>query len=259
MSVISFSAYRLVNSQFSWASGLEDMGYDGWEIVSEGKQKITPETLPEIRDIISTANLRITVHGPFSDLNLAALNDPTWNETVRQIKQCVELSADFTDTVVVHPGALSPLDSQMKDQAWDRNIEALRVLAAHAEEHGVRLCLENMPNMEKLLCRTPDELFGMVETIGSDSLGTTLDIGHANTTKNIPAFLKHAERINHVHVHDNKGTADEHLAVGDGTADWSKVFKGLKDYNGALVVEGRTLEEGRRSLEFVKKQKAKSQ
>lgn len=253
---VSFSAYRLVNSQFSWAAGLGDMGYDGWEIVSEGKQKITLETLPEIRSIIGSANLKITVHGPFSDLNLASLNDPIWNETIRQIKQCVELSADFTDTVVIHPGVLSPLGSQMKDKAWERNIEGLKVLSAHAQEYGVRLCLENMPNLEKLLCRTPEELFGMVETVNSEGLGVTLDVGHSNTTKNTAAFLKEAGRVSHVHIHDNKGAADEHLAVGDGTVDWAKVFKGLQQYKGTLVVEGRTLEEGRRSLEFIKKAKS---
>ena len=259
MSGLSFSAYRLVDSQFSWASGLEDMGYEGWEIVSEGKQKITPETLPEIKNIINSSNLKITVHGPFSQLDLSSLHEPLWNETIRQIRQCVELSADFTDTVVVHPGILSPLGREMKDKAWERNVEALKILARHAEEHRVKLCLENMPDMEKLLCRTPDELFGMVETVGSDSLGATLDVGHANTTKNIPAFVKEVRRIDHIHIHDNKGTSDEHLAVGEGTVDWTRVFKGLKEYKGALVVEGRTLEEGRRSLGFVKKQKAKSQ
>lgn len=253
MSKLSFSAYRLVNSQFSWASGLEDMGFDGWEIVSEGKQKITPETLPEIKSIIGSTNLKISVHGPFSDLNLASLNDPTWNETIRQIRQCVELSADFTEIVVVHPGALLPLESQLKDKAWERNVEALRLLADHAKDYGVRLCLENMPNMEKLLCRTPDELFGMVETVGCDSLGTTFDVGHSNTMKNTASFLKEIRRIDHIHIHDNKGASDEHLAVGDGTADWPKVFAGLKDYEGTLVVEGRSLEEGRRSLEFIKK------
>jgi len=253
VSTLSFSAYRLVNSQFSWASGLEDMGFDGWEIVSEGKQKITPETLPEIKNIIGSTNLKISVHGPFTDLNLASLNDLVWNETIKQIKQCVELSADFTEIVVVHPGALSPLESQMKDKAWERNVEALRLLTDHAKEYGVRLCLENMPNMEKLLCRTPDELFGMVETVGSDSLGTTFDVGHSNTTKNTASFLKEIRRINHMHLHDNKGATDEHLAIGDGTVDWPKVFGGLKNYSGTLVVEGRSLEEGKRSLEFIKK------
>ena len=105
MSTVSFSAYRMVNYPFSWALGLEEMGFEGWEIVSEGRQKITPESLPEIRDIISTMNLKITVHGPFSDLNPASLIDPIWEETIRQIKQCVELSSDFSECSCRAPGA----------------------------------------------------------------------------------------------------------------------------------------------------------
>ncbi len=92
---LGFSAYKLVNSPLNWAYGLEDMGFDGWEIVSEGQQKLTKETVPEFKDIIGTMGLEITVHGPFSDLNPASLNEAIWNETIRQIKQCVEVSADF--------------------------------------------------------------------------------------------------------------------------------------------------------------------
>jgi len=258
VSRISFSAYRMVNYPFSWAIGLGDLGFDGWEIVSEGRQKITPESLPEIRGIIGSMGLDITVHGPFSDLNPASLVDPIWNETIRQIEQCVELSADFTDVVVIHPGVLSPLASQMPDRAWERNVEALKVLAVHAQEHGVRLCLENMPDMKKLLCRTAEELFGMVEAVGMDSLGTTFDAGHAHTTKNIPGYLKEKDRISHVHIHDNNGAADQHLAIGDGTVDWDLVLGTLKGYEGILVIEGRNLEEGKRSLQYLKEWSAPS-
>ena len=252
MSAISFSAYRMVNYPFSWARGLADLGFDGWEIVSEGRQKLTPETIGEVRDIIGTMDLEITVHGPFSDLNPASLVDPIWEETVRQISQCVELSAEFTDVVVVHPGLLSPLGNQMPDRAWEKNVEALRAMADHAKDYGVRICLENMPNMEKLLCRTPGELFGMVESAGRDNLGVTFDAGHAHTMRNTAEFLKSKDRISHVHIHDNRGVKDEHLALGDGTVDWDLVLGKLKDFDGVLVVEGRNLEEGKRSLQFLK-------
>lgn len=254
MSLISFSAYKLVNYPFSWALGLEDIGFGGWEIVSEGRQKITAESLPEIRDIIESTDLRITVHGPFSDLNLASLNDPIWNETIKQIEQCVELSSDFTDRIVVHPGALSPLGNQMPDKAWDRNVEGLRMICDHARDYGVQICLENMPNMEKLLCRTPDELFGMTDAVDRENMGTTFDVGHANTTKNIPAFLKHKARITHAHIHDNQGVADQHLELGKGTIDWSFVLREMKGFEGVMVVEGRSVEEGKNSLEHIRKQ-----
>ncbi|MGA9139035.1 MAG: sugar phosphate isomerase/epimerase family protein [Methanocella sp.] len=258
MSRVSFSAYRMVNYPFSWALGLEDMGFEGWEIVSEGRQKITPESLPEIRDIIGTMGLKITVHGPFSDLNPASLIEPIWEETIRQINHCVRLSSDFSDVVVVHPGILSPLGSQMPDKTWERNVEALRVICRHAQDYGVRICLENMPNMEKLLCRTPDELFGMVDSVGMDNLGTTFDAGHANTSKNTAGYLKEKARISHVHIHDNKGVKDEHLALGDGNVNWDNVLGGLKGFEGMLVIEGRNVEEGKRSLEFLRRWNAKN-
>jgi sugar phosphate isomerase/epimerase len=246
----------MVNYPFSWALGLENLGFQGWEIVSEGRQKITTETLPEVRDIISTLNLKISVHGPFSDLNPASLIDPIWEETIRQINQCVALSAEFTEVVVVHPGIVSPLGNQLPDQVWQRNVEALRRICDHAKDYGVRICLENMPNMEKLLCRTPEDLFGMVEAVDRDNLGTTFDAGHANTTKNTAKYLKEKSRFSHVHIHDNKGVHDQHLALGQGTADWNLVLGELKDFDGLMVIEGRNLEEGKRSLKFLKDRKA---
>jgi sugar phosphate isomerase/epimerase len=247
---LSFSAYKLVTRPFDWAYGLEDMGFDGWEIVSEGQQKITRESLPDFKDIISTMGLEITVHGPFSDLNPASLNDAIWNATLAQIKQCVELSADFSRIVVVHPGILSPLGSQLPDQTWSRNVDALVELGRHAEEHGVTLCLENMPNMEKLLCRTPHEVFGMAESAG---VGMTFDVGHSNTMGNTGDFLKEKAKFTHIHIHDNHGKKDEHLELGAGTVDWGRVLPELKDFKGMAVIEARSIEEGRRSLEYVRK------
>lgn len=250
---LSFSAYKLVTRPFNWAYDLEDMGFDGWEIVSEGQQKITKENLPEFNDIINSLDLSITVHGPFSDLNPASLNEAIWNETVKQIKQCVELSADFSRIVVVHPGILSPLGSQMPDQAWARNVDALKELCSHAEDHGVTLCLENMPDIEKLLCRTPHEIFGMIESVDSPALGITFDAGHANSMKNTDDFLKEKDKFAHVHIHDNNGKKDEHLELGKGNVNWGRVLPELKGFGGMVVIEARSLEEGRRSLEYVRK------
>ena len=246
---LGFSAYKLVIRPFDWAYGLEDMGFDGWEIVSEGQQKLTKETVPEIKDIINSMSLEITVHGPFSDLNPASLNEAIWNETVKQIKQCVEMSADFSRIVVVHPGILSPLGSQMPDQAWARNVDALKELCGHAEEYGVTLCLENMIDLDKLLCRTPPEVFGMVEAAGC---GMAFDVGHANTMGNIDEFLREKDRFTHVHIHDNNGKKDEHLELSKGNIDWDRVLSELKGFKGMVVIEARSLEEGRRSLEYAR-------
>ena len=82
----------------------------------------------------------------------------------------------------------------------------------------------------------------------------TLDLGHANTNGLVDAFLKYAGEVNHLHIHYNHGQSDEHLALGDGTIAWEKVGRTIaRDYSGAVVIEGRTLEEAKRSLAAFRK------
>ncbi len=107
--MFSFSSSKLVDRPFDWAYQLKDLGYSGWEIVNEGKQKLTKENLPEAKEIVETTGLVITIHLPYSDLNLASVNQPIWEETVKQMKSCLDLSSDFARLAVLHPGHFSPL------------------------------------------------------------------------------------------------------------------------------------------------------
>jgi sugar phosphate isomerase/epimerase len=53
-------------------------------------------------------------------------------------------------------------------------------------------------------------------------------------------------------VHDNHGVSDEHLAVSEGTIPWAVVGPCIaRDYHGIIVVEGRSLEEGKKSIAVV--------
>ncbi|HTY52603.1 MAG TPA: sugar phosphate isomerase/epimerase, partial [Methanomicrobiales archaeon] len=80
-------------------------------------------------------------------------------------------------------------------------------------------------------------------------IGFTFDVGHAHTVGKVPEFLKVLSSVNHIHIHDNHGTADQHLALGDGTIPWEEVGRAVaRDYRGIVVVEGRNLEEAARSL-----------
>ena len=111
-------------------------------------------------------------------------------------------------------------------------------------------CLENMIALREYLCREPGELFGMVD--GIEGIGVTIDIGHAHTVGRVREFLPFLPRASHLHIHDNHGASDEHLAIGAGTIDWDLVGPCIvRDYTGVAVVEGRSLEEGRISLSRV--------
>jgi sugar phosphate isomerase/epimerase len=243
-----FSSSSKVWESRDWIFGIEEAGYAGWELMAEGQYRLeNPDYLREIRENLASTGLGVTVHAPFSDLNLASLNYPIWRESVRQICSCIEHAAELTDRVTFHPGYVSPVGKLVPEQVWQLQKDALVEIGRFASDRGVIACLENMISIKEFLCRYPEEIIGMTE--GIEGIGITLDIGHANTNGNIGAFLKYMREMNHLHVHDNHGLSDEHLALGDGNIDWGTVGKAVAaDYSGVVVVEGRSLEEARRSL-----------
>ena len=248
---VSFSSLALVNDPFDWAYDLEELGFTGWEVVSEGKQQLNEETLLKIKNILETTNLAFTLHLPFSDLNLASLNHPIWNETIKQMSMCLEKASDFIEFAVVHPGHLSPLGMQIPEMAWQANIDGLKAICDAASDFGVTIGVENMPNMKFILGKMPGEILGMIDSLERENVGLTLDVGHANTNGLVSEFLEDIDRVVHVHVHDNKGRSDEHLEVGKGTIDWKEVGAGLRGFKGRMVVEARTIEEGTASLKVL--------
>jgi sugar phosphate isomerase/epimerase len=243
-----FSSSAKVWEDISWVYGIEEAGYAGWEIVSDGNYRLdNPACFSRIEEVIASTRLGITVHAPYGDLNLATLNDPIWRESIRQICTCIEHASAITDRVTLHPGYLSPVGKLMPQKVWDLQKEALRQIGRCAKEHSVLACLENMISMKEFLCRLPEELIGMTE--GIEGIGMTFDLGHANTMGNVDNFLRQVNKAHHLHIHDNNGMSDEHLALGEGIIDWPRAGKIIaSQYNGVVVVEGRSIDEAQKSL-----------
>jgi sugar phosphate isomerase/epimerase len=117
-----------------------------------------------------------------------------------------------------------------------------RVLPAY-ERAGLVLNLENHYAYGYRNCR---ELFSEpwefleVLTLNSHSLRFCFDTGHGNMTRNTEALLDTlAPWLNYVHLADNRGVDDDHLAYGLGTVDWDGVFLRLAahGYDRVLCVE----------------------
>jgi sugar phosphate isomerase/epimerase len=251
-SKISISSRAIVDDPFNWAYELEDMGFSGWEIVCEGQQSLNSRNLEKINNILETTNLILTIHLPFSDLNLASLNEPVWNETLRQMKECIRLASSFSQIAVVHPGHLSPLGMQMPDLAWQKNIEGLQQLCDFAVEYDVVIAVENMVNLKFIFGRHAEEMLGMIESVNRENVGLTFDVGHANTNGMVNSFLdKCLDKVVHVHLHDNHAKKDDHLPAGCGTVDWPKVISAISGLEVRFVCEARTMAEGGVSLRYI--------
>lgn len=250
---ISFSSHAAVEDPFKWAYTLEDLGYTGWEIVQEGSQCLNSKNIQNLRNIDETTGLELTLHLPFSDMNLAGLNKSIRIEVIRQMKHYITLASNYINLAVIHPGYLSPFGAQVPQAAYLTNLDSIQEICDFAADFGILIAVENMPDLPKIFGKYPDEMLEMLESIGSHNVGFTFDVGHANTVGLVNDFLDLlADRISHVHIHDNMGKKDEHLPLGKGIIDWKPVMEKLSHFKGIFVTEMGSVEEGIQSLEFLK-------
>ncbi|MHC1625326.1 MAG: sugar phosphate isomerase/epimerase family protein [Methermicoccaceae archaeon] len=248
---IGFSSLSLDKPMTEWAYKLPEYGFDAWEVTGEGGNSLSKEWLTYVAEVKESTGLYITLHAPFSDINLSSLNARIWEESVSQVIEAMELCAEFARVVTVHPGHLSPLSLNYPDEAKERLIAALKRIGKAAEELDYTVGVENMVNFKFVFCRTRVETEEIIEAVASPHVGITLDVGHANTTGELDEFLK-SNKIVHAHLHDNDGKHDLHMPIGSGTIDWDKVKEALKNRQIYSILEMRDIEEGIQSLNLLR-------
>lgn len=101
---------------------------------------------------------------------------------------------------------------------------------------NVRFAVENTP----LASGAIDVVLDIVHRHPRERVGVCLDLGHANIQENaLNALRTAADRLIHIHAHDNHGVEDDHLVFGHGSIRWDAVFAALREirFDGAFTVE----------------------
>ena len=94
-----------------------------------------------------------------------------------------------------------------------------------AKQFDCIICIENIYET------TPQIFLDLLSSINSPQLGHVFDIGHWNmfaTTKLHDWLTQMSPYLKHLHLHDNHGERDEHLAIGRGYIPFSTLFDWLK-------------------------------
>lgn len=124
------------------------------------------------------------------------------------------------------------------DDLWGWLVDSLGACADEAERANLKFCLE--PRVGEIVSNT-DALLRLMDAVDNDSFGAVLDTGHQHAQKEIlPLSIeKLGGRVYYLHVSDNDGLTNEHLAVGRGTVDWDGVFLALKKhgFSGYVAVD----------------------
>jgi sugar phosphate isomerase/epimerase len=179
-----------------------------------------------------------SVHAPFGTSRDFASDERSYRHAgiLAALAAARSLSGHPGAIVVVHPSDL-PRDAVSTGARLRNALESLLHVDRGCEELGVRLAIETP--LPHLVGGHPDEMAWLLERLPA-GVGLCLDIGHAHLGRSIGAFINVAgDRLMHVHMHDNRGTHDDHLIPGEGLIDWCEVFDGLRrvGYAGALILE----------------------
>ena len=255
MTKLSFGASSKIWEDISWVHGIEEIGFDGWEICADGNYHFKDDAhVATIRETLASTELHASIHAPYSDLNLVTINDPIWRESIRQVCMCIEKGHEFARIVTFHPGYMSPTSELAPQRAWEMLKGAIQQIGSVADEYGVTACLENMPQIPGFVCQRPEEVLGLTEEV--DGISYTIDLGHAHTMNLISEFISLFPHASHMHIHGNHGMKDEHLPVSEGNLPWDCIVSNLHSYtdsrNVCIVIEGRNLKEAEQSYNVLR-------
>ena len=188
-------------------------------------------------------DLRYTIHAPTADGNIAEPFERIRQASIEVIRETAEIADSIgAEKLVLHPGFC--LESENRAASILALHKSILELGLLQDEFSVRFVMENLGSMEFCFFQTPD----LVREIRDAGLGLALDVGHANLTRTLDAFLK--ENPDHIHLHDNHGISDEHAACGTGTVDFSRVLSSAG--NATLILEVLRLEDVKPGLTYLK-------
>ena len=210
------------------------------EMVDEGFHALDSQRVSTLRSLGDSYSLKYSVHAPFADINIASPSKPILKAMLKRLERSITYARALEAYMwVFHPGLKTGVSMFYPGRDWIQNLKTTRLLFKFARDHGVEVAVENVPEPYPFLMKSVEDFRRFYSEV-DEEIGLVLDIGHANINGQIEGFLTNfAERIVHVHVHDNSGESDQHLGIGYGTIDWKKVAKLLKgiSYDKVVIVE----------------------
>jgi sugar phosphate isomerase/epimerase len=221
--------------------------------------------------------IRFIVHAPHpfnAGIDIASLDQKTRKKSIDCIKDAIDIADKLSaEAVVIHCGLTNDYRKiekgilkakRSRRDALQAAKESLLKLVQYLKGRETCLTVENdaaLPSIEAesnktrfdigTLCVTAEEIVSMLD--GLRNLGVTFDIGHAYGSakylrKDPYVFMRKIinsigiEKIRNIHLSDIAASIDYHVAVGEGSIDYNRVFPLLEDYAGPVIFENFPLD-----------------
>ena len=171
--------------------------------------------------------LNCTIHAPFQDLSLGAADQKIREISYDKLHKAFKLIEIFRpQAIVCHLTFEEHKHSYRADSWFTDTLAGFSLLLETAKIHATPVHFEN--TYEK----TADQHIKLLSSLNSPYARFCLDTGHINAfARNnwqdwLPAL---SPWLGQIHIHDNLGKRDDHLAIGKGNFDFTGLFKYLKE------------------------------
>ncbi len=181
----------------------------------------------DVAKTLKTSGLKCTIHAPFTDIGCGAIDSCIRKVSLERLKQAVDLAVLFeAKSLVFHTGWERKIYADAKEFWLSFAIDTILALCKHARASNIPIALENVFELDTELHKA------IFSKIPDDMLGFCLDAGHVYAFSKTPLnkWLDDlGPRIRHLHLHDNRGESDEHLAPRQGVIDFDLLFSWLSE------------------------------
>lgn len=168
----------------------------------------------------------LTLHAPFMDLNPGAVDPMVRSVTQVRFRQFLNAAAVLKPRAGVFHAGYDRWRFGGRTDIWLGNsIDVWHKVMETASGIGMKVAVENVFDEE------PEALQMLIETIALPGFGFCFDTGHFNLFSKVSLeqwFERLGRHLVEVHLHDNDGTADAHLALGRGRIDFEKIFHQIR-------------------------------
>lgn len=191
-------------------------------------EKASKHDLKAIHEAMVFHNLSLTMHGPYDGISPAGMAEGARLDAVDRIRLAFEAASILRPrTIVLHNG-FSEKKHKGDIQIWlTRAMKTFSGFIEKAAKLSTIICVENIHD------KTPEALLLLMRAVDSPHLRVCIDTGHLNVFSKTPVeawFDALGQYIGEVHLHDNDGASDLHLAIGEGSFDFETFFDLLKKY-----------------------------
>jgi fructoselysine 3-epimerase len=222
------------------------LGYDGisvWGGRPHMYRQDLHAQLSELRDLLAEYNMAVchVIPAQFRYPSLlSSSNEKVRRDSVRYIMDNVD-NALLLGAPSVHVCAGFSLFDESPLIGWERLRRSICEILEYMRGTNLRLYIEPAHRFESNQILSLDDGLRMLDEICDPRLGLLLDTGHLHVNgEDLAAGVqKLGPVLGHVDLDDNDGSADAHLAPGQGTLDFGPFAAALRasSYAGYISVE----------------------